>query len=56
MDSGHLGQRMSLAAERLGVGSSGIAGFFDDQVNTLLDIPLDEVVLYLTTLGVKGDR
>ncbi|MEM1425875.1 MAG: SagB/ThcOx family dehydrogenase, partial [Cyanobacteria bacterium P01_H01_bin.130] len=56
MDSGHLGQRLGLAAERLGIGSSGIAGFFDDQVNQLLDIPLDEVVLYLTTVGVKGDR
>lgn len=55
MDSGHLGQRLSLAAERLGIGSSGIAGFFDDQVNTLLDIPLDEVVLYLTTIGTKSD-
>ncbi len=54
MDSGHLGQRLSLAAERLGLGASGIAGFFDDQANTLLDIPLDEVVLYLTTLGVKS--
>ncbi|MEM6503324.1 MAG: SagB/ThcOx family dehydrogenase [Cyanobacteria bacterium P01_C01_bin.89] len=55
MDSGHLGQRLSLAAERMGLGASGIAGFFDDQVNTLLDIPFDEVVLYLTTLGIKSN-
>jgi hypothetical protein len=35
----------------LGVGVSGIAGFFDDQVNEVLGIPPDEAVLYITTLG-----
>lgn len=51
MDAGHLGQRLNLAAIRLGLGVSGIAGFFDDQVNEVLGIPTDEVVLYITTLG-----
>jgi nitroreductase len=42
---------MNLAAVRLGVGVSGIAGFFDNLVNEVLGIPNDEAVLYLTTLG-----
>ncbi len=51
MDAGHLGQRLNLAAIHLGLGVSGIAGFFDDQVNEVLGIPVDEAVLYITTLG-----
>jgi SagB-type dehydrogenase family enzyme len=51
MDAGHLGQRINLAAIRLGLGVSGIAGFFDDSVNEVLGIPTDEAVLYITTLG-----
>jgi SagB-type dehydrogenase family enzyme len=51
MDAGHLGQRLNLAAIYLGLGVSGIAGFFDDQVNEVLGIPVDEAVLYITTLG-----
>jgi SagB-type dehydrogenase family enzyme len=51
MDAGHLGQRLNLAAIRLGLGVSGIGGFFDDLVNDVLGIPADEAVLYLTTLG-----
>ncbi|HEY9662117.1 MAG TPA: SagB/ThcOx family dehydrogenase, partial [Allocoleopsis sp.] len=51
MDAGHLGQRLNLAAIRLGLGVSGIGGFFDDEVNDVLGIPADEAVLYITTLG-----
>ena len=51
MDAGHLGQRLNLAAIALGLGVSGIAGFFDDLVNEVLGIPNDEAVLYTTTLG-----
>jgi SagB-type dehydrogenase family enzyme len=51
MDSGHLGQRLNLAAIHLVLGVSGIGGFFDDKVNELLGIPADEAVLYITTLG-----
>jgi SagB-type dehydrogenase family enzyme len=51
MDAGHLGQRLNLAAIHLGLGVSGIGGFFDDLVNEVLGIPADEAVLYITTLG-----
>ena len=51
LDSGHLGQRLNLAALRLGLGVSGIAGFFDDLVNEVLGIPEGEAGLYLTTIG-----
>lgn len=51
MDAGHLGQKLNLAAIRLNLGVSGIGGFFDDRVNELLGIPVDEAVLYITTLG-----
>jgi SagB-type dehydrogenase family enzyme len=51
LDAGHLGQRINLGALYLGVGVSGIGGFFDDQVNQVLGIPEDEAVLYITTLG-----
>jgi SagB-type dehydrogenase family enzyme len=51
LDAGHLGQRLNLAATHLALGVSGIAGFFDDQVNQVLSIPDDEAVLYITTLG-----
>lgn len=51
MDAGHLGQRLNLAAIRLGLGVSGIGGFFDDLVNEVLGIPADEAVIYITTLG-----
>ncbi len=51
MDAGHLGQRLNLAAIRLGLGVSGIAGFFDDRVNEILGIPVNEAAIYITTLG-----
>ncbi|MEL6814672.1 MAG: SagB/ThcOx family dehydrogenase [Cyanobacteria bacterium J06598_3] len=56
MDAGHLGQRLNLAATQRDLGVSGIAGFFDDQVNELLSIPAEEAVLYITTVGQKGSR
>lgn len=51
MDAGHLGQRLNLGAIHLGLGVSGIGGFFDDKVNEVLGIPTSEAVLYITTLG-----
>jgi len=51
LDAGHIGERLSIAAMRLGLGASGIGGFFDDRVNDLLGIPAEEATVYLTTLG-----
>jgi SagB-type dehydrogenase family enzyme len=56
LDAGHLGERLNLAAIRMGLGVSGIGGFFDDQVNDMLGIPEREAVLYLTTLGRPRTR
>jgi SagB-type dehydrogenase family enzyme len=51
-DAGHLGQKLNLGAIHLGLGASGIGGFFDNHVNEVLGIPTDEAVVYITTLGV----
>ncbi len=56
LDAGHLGQRLNLAAVRLGLGVCGVGGFFDDQVNAVLGIPEEEAVLYITTLGRLPQR
>ncbi len=51
LDAGVIGQYLNLAAIGLGVGVSGIGGFFDDAVNRLLSLPASHAVLYLTVLG-----
>ncbi len=51
MDAGHIGERMNLAAIQMGLGVSGIGGFYDDEVNALLGLSLDWIVVYITTLG-----
>lgn len=51
LDAGHIGERLNLAAIRLGLGASGIGGFYDDEVNALLGLSLDQIVVYITTLG-----
>jgi SagB-type dehydrogenase family enzyme len=55
LDAGHIGERMNLAAIRLGLGVSGIGGFYDDEVNALLGLSLDKIVIYITTLGRPKD-
>jgi SagB-type dehydrogenase family enzyme len=51
LDAGHIGQRMNLAAMRMGLGASGIGGFFDDEINEMLGLSLDQITVYITTLG-----
>ncbi len=51
LDAGHIGQRLNLAAVKLGLGVSGIGGFYDDEVNALLGLSLDYIVVYITVLG-----
>lgn len=55
LDAGMLGQRLNLAAIAEGLGASGIGGFFDDHVNSLLGIPDDQAVVYVTTLGIPAE-
>jgi SagB-type dehydrogenase family enzyme len=51
LDAGHIGQRLNVIATRLDLGVSGIGGFFDDEVNELLNIPERELCVYITCLG-----
>ena len=51
LDAGHLGERLNVAAMRLNLGVSGIGGFFDDEVNELLNIPEKELCVYITCIG-----
>ncbi|HIE65685.1 MAG: SagB/ThcOx family dehydrogenase [Nitrospira sp.] len=51
LDAGHIGERMNLAAIQLQLGVSGIGGFYDDEVNALLGLSLDQIIVYITTLG-----
>lgn len=52
LDAGHLGQRINLAAVGNEIGVSGIGGFFDDEMNDLLGLPLNNIIVYITTLGM----
>lgn len=54
MDAGYIGQYMSLAAQELGLGISGIGGFFDDEVTRILGLSANHGVAYITTLGMSG--
>ncbi|MGE3166202.1 MAG: SagB/ThcOx family dehydrogenase [Planctomycetota bacterium] len=51
LEAGLIGEWLNLAALSLGVGVSGIGGFFDDEVASLLGVPTDRAILYLTLLG-----
>ena len=51
MDAGHHGQRIALAAQAMGLGASGIGGYFDDLVNETLGLDASEAVLYVTAVG-----
>ncbi len=51
LDAGYIGQSINLAAIRLGIGVSGIGGFYDDEVNHLLGLSLEKIIIYITTLG-----
>jgi SagB-type dehydrogenase family enzyme len=54
LDAGILGQRLNLAAIAEELGASGIGGFFDDHVTSLLGIPSEQAVIYVTTLGTPA--
>ncbi len=56
LDAGHLGERINLAAISREVGVCGIGGFFDSEVNVLLDLPEKYSTLYITLLGQPADE
>lgn len=56
LDCGQIGERINLQALHLGLGSSGIGGYYDDLANELLDLPLSHGVLYITVTGVPEER
>jgi SagB-type dehydrogenase family enzyme len=54
LDAGHIGERLNLAAAGLGLGASGIGGFYDNDVTRLLGAADQDVVVYVTTLGTPA--
>jgi nitroreductase len=54
LDAGLIGQRLNMAALRLGYGASGIGGFFDEFLNALLLLPPQYAIAYVTTIGVPA--
>ncbi len=52
LDAGQIGERVNLWADHVGLGSSGIGGYYDDQANELLDLPLAHGIVYITLVGV----
>lgn len=52
LDCGHIGQNLYLAATAMNLGCCSIGAFFDDEVNTLLDIDgQEETTIYLASVG-----
>lgn len=54
MDAGNHGERINIAAQALGLGASGIGGYFDDLVNETLGLDLADAILYITTVGTPA--
>ena len=54
MDAGHFGERLNLSAQAMGLGASGIGGYFDDLVNETIGQDLSHAILYVTTVGEPG--
>lgn len=52
LDAGHIAQNLALAAVGLGLGTCQVAAFFDDEMNTLLEVDgVEESVIYLSAVG-----
>ena len=55
LEAGHIAQNILLAAESLGLGALPVGGFFDDELNSLLNLDgCQEVVVYLVLVGNKA--
>jgi len=54
LDCGHLAQNLHLVGAAVGLGSVGIGGFLDDQLNDVLDLDgVNEAVVHTMALGVE---
>lgn len=54
LDAGHIAENLALAAESLGLACCLIGAFFDNEVNTLLDIDgKEETAIYLSAVGYR---
>ena len=52
MDAGHIAQNAALAAVSLGLGSCQIGAFFDEEVNSVIEVDGEaETAIYMTTIG-----
>jgi SagB-type dehydrogenase family enzyme len=52
LDAGHIAQNLALAATSITCGSCQVGAFFDDEINSILDLDgEDESVIYLTVAG-----
>lgn len=52
LDCGHIGQNLYLAATAMNLGCCAIGAFFDDEVNSLLQLDgQEETTIYLATIG-----
>lgn len=55
IDAGIYGQLMQIAAIHMGFGTTGVGGYYDNLCNELLNIPMNEAIIYLTLLGTPLD-
>lgn len=52
LDAGHICQNLMLAATALGLGCCPVGAFFDEEVESLVDVDgVEEVALYLASVG-----
>jgi SagB-type dehydrogenase family enzyme len=52
LDCGHIAQTLHLVATAIGLGSVGIGGFLDDQLNDVLELDgINEAVVHTMALG-----
>ncbi len=52
LDAGHIAQNLALSAASIGLGSCQLGAFFDDEINSLLELDgKEESAIYLTVVG-----
>ncbi len=55
LDAGHMGQNLYLSATAMGLGCCTIGAFFDDEVNSVLELDgIQETVIYMGVVGIPA--